>query len=341
MNNRDNQQVTSNSKIFTDKDAFRETVRESAVVLGQITQDNIKILKTLIDTIFPSDYTTENYEDADSMGEFERIAYCGGKPAGVIVCDADKSDMLYISMIGTLTQYRKCGIGSILLEHAVQLAQKLKKPMSLHVRVDNVNAKSFYEKNGFIVKDFVEEYYKQEPKGAFFLVNNTHVEGEISKIVANREQPGTSARSNSVILREVTKETVSNLKMLMETVFPNMYPDVNFDHAHKLGKFIRIAYINEQPIGLIICRMEKEMLYIALIGVLVEYRRQRVGSALIQHAISFGETIKKHIHLHVQIDNITAQQFYQQHGFIETERDYTYYDEPPRAAFIYTKKFSE
>ena len=64
-----------------------------------------------------------------------------------------------------------------------------------------------------------------------------------------------------------------NLKMLMETVFPNMYPDVNFDHAHKLGKFIRIAYINEQPIGLIICRMEKEMLYIALIGVLVKNRR--------------------------------------------------------------------
>ncbi|EFO82910.1 hypothetical protein CRE_00489 [Caenorhabditis remanei] len=246
------------SNPISDEDAFRMTVRESSVVLGQITQDNIVIFKTLIDTIFPEYYTTENYEDHDSMGEFVRIAYCDGKPAGVIVCDTDKSDMLYISMIGTLMQYRKCGIGSILLEHAVQLAEKLKKPMSLHVRVDNVNAKCFYEKNGFIVKDFVEEYYKQAPKGAFFLVNSNHAEGETSNIVPDGEQPGTSARSNSVILCEVTKETVSNLKMLMETVFPNMYPDVKFDNAHKLEKFIRIAYINEHPIGLIICRMEKK-----------------------------------------------------------------------------------
>ncbi|KAF1749777.1 hypothetical protein GCK72_026246 [Caenorhabditis remanei] len=81
--------------------------------------------------------------------------------------------------------------------------------MSLHVRADNVNAKCFYQKNGFIVNDFVEKYYKQEPKGAYFLVNSNHAEGETSNIVPDGEQPGTSAQSNSVIFREVTKETVS------------------------------------------------------------------------------------------------------------------------------------
>ncbi|KAF1746539.1 hypothetical protein GCK72_022995 [Caenorhabditis remanei] len=160
----------------------------------------------------------------------------------------------------------------------------------------------------------------------------------MSTVCANGEQPGTRAQSNSVILREVTQEINSTL---VESVFPNIFHENLFDIAYKMGELVRIAYIDGKLAGFLICELENGVVYISLIGVRVEYRRQGVGSALIQYAISFVRALKKDIQLHVEVGNTTAQQFYKQHGFIETERDDTYYDDPPRAAFVYTKKFNE
>ncbi|KAF1746485.1 hypothetical protein GCK72_022941 [Caenorhabditis remanei] len=156
--------------------------------------------------------------------------------------------------------------------------------------------------------------------------------GGMVAVVGDGQQPGTSAQSSPITLCDVgkccEKENVQKLKMLMQTLFPGMFTTAN---AHTIGNFGRIACKNDKPVGFIVCRFMNGMLYISLIGILPEYRRHGVGSALLHHAVNYATTVKKDIQLHVQ-------DFYQKHGFIETESIETYYNNPPRAAFLYTKK---
>ncbi|KAF1746488.1 hypothetical protein GCK72_022944 [Caenorhabditis remanei] len=316
----------------------RMILRESPVVLGKINKNNVWTLKWLIDTIFPRMYSAKPYDKAHLLGDYGRIAYCTGVPVGAVICKIDEKDNLYIFVIGTLPQFRRCGIGSVLLNYVIKLGEIIKKNITLHVRVDNRSAKRFYQRNGFIETEFVNEFYFREPRGAHHLVKYISTSGGMMVVDGDGEQPGTSAQSNPITLCEVTKENVQKLKMLMQTLFPGMFTTANFEDAHTMGNFGRIACKNDKPVGFIVCRFMNGMLYISLIGILPEYRRHGVGSALLQHAVNYATTVKKDIQLHVQVGNTIAQEFYQKHGFIETERIETYYNNPPRAAFLYTKK---
>ena len=63
---------------------------------------------------------------------------------------------LFINSLAVGRQWRQCGVGGRLLDHAFQLAEADGYDrVSLHVWAENLNAISFYEKRGFTVIDKV------------------------------------------------------------------------------------------------------------------------------------------------------------------------------------------
>ncbi|MBQ9516667.1 MAG: GNAT family N-acetyltransferase [Eubacterium sp.] len=76
--------------------------------------------------------------------------------------NAPEKKYVYITFIGVSKDFRKKGIASGLLRQ-IELVAKQKgfRGIKLEVRTDNINAKKFYEKRGFVFCDYastVSEY---------------------------------------------------------------------------------------------------------------------------------------------------------------------------------------
>lgn len=81
--------------------------------------------------------------------------------------------------ITILKPYRRYGIGSMLLEKAIEeCAQKNSiKKMMLHVQCSNESALEFYKNHGFEVVQKLEDYYTDlDPPHCFVLVKNVEHE---------------------------------------------------------------------------------------------------------------------------------------------------------------------
>lgn len=118
--------------------------------------------------------------------------------------DGSEKVRVYIMTLGCLAPYRRMGIATSLLAHVLEAAGPGKEVMLreeaskaatpktkdgkndgvpprrrlykvecvyLHVQTSNEEAKAFYEKNGFVVNDRVEDYYKVgiSPRSAWLL----------------------------------------------------------------------------------------------------------------------------------------------------------------------------
>jgi ribosomal protein S18 acetylase RimI-like enzyme len=74
--------------------------------------------------------------------------------------------------ITVLKPYRRYGIGSKLLEKAIEECGKSRsvKKMTLHVQSGNDSAMEFYKKHGFVIKEELKGYYTDlEPSDCFIL----------------------------------------------------------------------------------------------------------------------------------------------------------------------------
>lgn len=77
--------------------------------------------------------------------------------------------------ITVLKPYRRYGIGSQLLERAIEDCAKKNgiKKMMLHVQCSNESALEFYKGHGFEVKEKLEDYYTDlDPPHCFVLVKD-------------------------------------------------------------------------------------------------------------------------------------------------------------------------
>jgi ribosomal protein S18 acetylase RimI-like enzyme len=70
-------------------------------------------------------------------------------------------DECRILMLAVDTTVRKQGHGNALLRHLIRHAPTIRK-ISLEVRTDNSDAISFYKKNGFIIKEKVQNFYTDD-----------------------------------------------------------------------------------------------------------------------------------------------------------------------------------
>jgi len=67
----------------------------------------------------------------------------------------------YVESIAINSNYRRRGLGIRALEFMIKRMEDMKlETINLHVRMDNMAAMSLYEKNGFIKKGVIENFYK-------------------------------------------------------------------------------------------------------------------------------------------------------------------------------------
>ena len=97
----------------------------------------------------------EGYLDRFFAGGEDRILLAceQGKVIGYLSIEVHRSPervYLYLDDFCVSQAYRNMGIGSILLDHAMQYARQLHIPeIFLHVEKTNVRAEAFYKRHGF------------------------------------------------------------------------------------------------------------------------------------------------------------------------------------------------
>lgn len=144
------------------------------IELGDITKHNIRLMRRLNQSIFPVNYNDKFYKDVLEAGELAKLAFYNDVVVGAVCCrleQVDNEKRLYIMTLGCLYTYRRLGIGTIMLEHVLDHAQKKGiDNIYLHVQVNNIGAIEFYQKFGFEIVDTKEGYYKRiEPSSALVL----------------------------------------------------------------------------------------------------------------------------------------------------------------------------
>lgn len=99
---------------------------------------------------------------ADSLALSTTIGFMvceGAKNLGFILCQiiADEAEILTLCTAPTA---RRWGVGTKLVQHILQTAQaRGVRKIFLEVAVDNVAARSLYEKNGFFATGMRKDYY--------------------------------------------------------------------------------------------------------------------------------------------------------------------------------------
>ena len=95
------------------------------------------------------------------------IAEIDDKLVGYLLAEYDGS-FLHIMSFGVYSEYRRCGIGSRLLDGLKNIVKDKEniKGMSLNVHADNTGGVTFYEKYGFQKKKKLVNYYHGNLKNA-------------------------------------------------------------------------------------------------------------------------------------------------------------------------------
>lgn len=133
-----------------------------------------------------------------------------------------------------------------------------------------------------------------------------------------------------------------------QVVFPVIYNDSFYADVLKAGKLARLAYYNDIVVGAVCCRLDtsedQNRLYIMTLGCLAPYRRQGIGTIMLQHVLDYATSKKifDAIFLHVQINNDSAIEFYKKFGFeiVQTKKQY-YKRIEPADAYVLQKSLTK
>ncbi|EEH57273.1 uncharacterized protein MICPUCDRAFT_11550, partial [Micromonas pusilla CCMP1545] len=110
------------------------------------------------------------------------------------------------------------------------------------------------------------------------------------------------------------------------------------------GKTTQLAYVGDELVGAIACRLEltpekdAARQYIMIVGVYAPWRDRAIGTRLLKHALNEGskDPFIKQAYLHVQTNNDDAIAFYTRFGFKRNGVALNYYKrlDPPDAAIL-------
>ena len=146
------------------------------IKFGDLTEKNVEQFRILNYVNLPVVYSEDFYRRLTSYTRYSKLAYLKDVLVGAISCKEDTledgSKAVYIMTITVLKPYRRYGIGSKLLEKAIEDCGKSKqvRKMTLHVQKGNDSAMEFYKKAGFTIKEELKGYYTDlEPSDCFVL----------------------------------------------------------------------------------------------------------------------------------------------------------------------------
>merc|ERR1711976_234434 len=120
-----------------------------------VTNSNLGNLKSLNEKIFPIlSVTVMNdkfYQKFTSEAGFAILAYLDDKLAGAVCCQVLLNNCVYIKFIGTLSRYRRKGVGAALMTKVLHEAETREvNRLYAYVREDNKAAMFLNRKFGLI-----------------------------------------------------------------------------------------------------------------------------------------------------------------------------------------------
>lgn len=152
------------------------------VTFGPINRNNFEQLRQLNNMTLPVRYGNGFYWRICHNLRFGRFAYFNDIIVGAIswkydVCEGVKS--IYLMTISVLDEYRRYGIGSMLLQEMIRIHQNVKEIsyINLHVQTSNRVALKFYERHNFEQVKMIENYYtgiELDIKDAYYLKFDLH-----------------------------------------------------------------------------------------------------------------------------------------------------------------------
>lgn len=155
------------------------------ITLDDLTPNNLGTFKKIVLVTLPTTYPESWYKDSLNSDQIVKLAFYSELPVGQIKGKLINSshnipsfevsssaqmnskivpNAVYLESLSVLEAYRELGIGSRLLDWAVEEAKlRFVHQIVLHVHVANTRAISWYEKKGFkLVGEPVIGYYKQQ-----------------------------------------------------------------------------------------------------------------------------------------------------------------------------------
>ena len=158
------------------------SIKRLNVVFGDITKNNYNQLKQINNLSLPVRYGYGFYGRIIHHVRYGRFAYYNDIIVGAITwkydhCEATNEKNVYIMTINVLEPYKRCYIGTQLLEELIKLHKDMKEIsyINLHVHEINEIARKFYIKAGFEEVKKIDNYYTDvEPKGAYYLRYKLH-----------------------------------------------------------------------------------------------------------------------------------------------------------------------
>ncbi|KAI5454359.1 N-acetyltransferase 5 [Naganishia albida] len=177
----------------------RRIVKPSGkITLTSLTENNLGTVKKIISVVLNQRYADKLYKEAldTSLEDINKLIYYNDIPVGTIVCrmqpkaKGSKDEILEILALAILAPYRSLGLGTALLNAAIEAAKttevasaaatktspatagrKKATKVLAYTQEGNDDAKRFYtEKGGFIEVELKQGYYSnQDPSGAWVL----------------------------------------------------------------------------------------------------------------------------------------------------------------------------
>ncbi|KAH7816274.1 putative acetyltransferase, GNAT family protein [Monocercomonoides exilis] len=131
---------------------------------GRVTIKNVGALRVLNSTCLPVHYRNWFYDGIfDREEKYARIVSFNDILVGGVVFNKDDVSSYYIMSFSVLKQFRRCKIGTYLMNYVLNVAKDdpAIKRIHLNVHVINKSAIDFYMNAfGFVQKKRIEKYYK-------------------------------------------------------------------------------------------------------------------------------------------------------------------------------------
>ena len=157
-----------------------------------------------------------------------------------------------------------------------------------------------------------------------------------------------SYNSINIIIKEAIHKDVYELRQCNKACLPVYYPYGYYNQIIDSNRHIIIvAKHNEEVIGYIIGEASSDVpdrFHIISFGVKKEFRKQNIGSYLMNKIIEISEkrffNIKR-ISLYVMASNQIAIKFYEKHGFFKQQILKKYYESFNQDGYLYIKNIRQ
>ncbi|KAH3680543.1 hypothetical protein WICPIJ_008234 [Wickerhamomyces pijperi] len=137
-----------------------------SIQLDNITPNNKKLLQLINEVTLPVKFSDDYYKES-SLNGFSKLSYYGETPVGVVKAKlqvpqgSSTPNIVYIESLAVLEPYRGLGIGKQFIDFIKQQAHiSYIHEVTLHVWAKDEKVVQWYQKQGFVVKEKVPDYYK-------------------------------------------------------------------------------------------------------------------------------------------------------------------------------------